>query len=415
MKINIKTALLGALICATVMQPMQAMNRDWKDTVAEITGTALGVAVGISTLAGSMYGQYYGMSYCRWILEGSRSSMQPMQVLSFREYWSEAWKACEVVGWKKVACATAAWTFFCFWLNKKYEQQIDMRFGLLLGFSRDRQLYNAIQKNDRERAKYLLGNGANIHATDSGRGTPLHWAVFNNHPEMVKFLVENGANMHADDSNRGTPLHYAAMQNRPEMVKCLVESGAHVNILCGEGFWVPLHYAAYYHDNLETVKLMLEHGAHIDSASKCSRTAYRWAVERGNVNVASLLQNCENYRKFQVRMKVTEQNKNVIPSYLALDVFAQDIEGIRKSFDYLFSGIDQGSDEFGQNIKLVNHLLRKTEQMKLTSANKELAFLKMKLGNQKPTIHSEFDAHNKLRLVVIKNRTNINDVNFKFV
>ena len=341
-------------------------------------------------------------------------TVQPMQAMSYWNWYKEELAASvEILGWEKVALIVGVTWGIGGWLRIKYKRQIDMRALQFLGLSKDRQLYNAIQDNDIERAKYLLSYAAHIQATDIEKGTPLHWAVLNNHPEMVKFLLENGANIYADDSNKGTPLHYAAMENRPAMVKCLIESGVNVNIISGKGY-TPLHLAAYFHDNVETVQYMLGNGAHIHAIDDAIFTARHRAEEQGNVNVTALLQSCENYCDRKIRMKVTEHNKNVVPPYLALDVYAQDIEGMRDSFNYLFSGVDQGSDEFGQNIKLVNHLLHKTEQMKLTSVNKELAFLKMKLGNQKPTIHSEFDAHNKLRLVVIKNRTNTNDLFFTF-
>ncbi len=51
--------------------------------------------------------------------------------------------------------------------------------------------------------------------------TPLIWAAAAGHLEIVKFLVENGANLHAQTCDGYTPLHYANANGHWEVAKFL--------------------------------------------------------------------------------------------------------------------------------------------------------------------------------------------------
>ena len=341
MKFNIKTALLGALICATVIQPMQAMNWSWKKI--------LGAAAIIGLVS------------------------------------------CEII--------------------KAYY------------YNANDALKNAIDNNEKDSFNVAIRNGANVNVRVENL-TPLCRAAVCNNLEIFMDLVEQGAkiNVH-DDSETSAAIFMAARHGHLGILRYFVNQGVNVNklgyIYMWENFvqsretWAALHLAAF-NNRIEVVRYLIEDGAHIDMVTSEGVTAYKIAIRKGHLDVADLLENCENYRKSKLRMEVTEHNKNVVPPYLALDVFAQDIESMRQSFHDLFNGVDQDSDEFNENIKLVNHLLRRTEQMKLTNVNKELAFLKMKLANQKPTTINEFDAHKKLQLVAIKNSKKNNDLFFNF-
>ena len=77
-------------------------------------------------------------------------------------------------------------------------------------------LHIAAWKDALSVAKFLVENGANVHATTKpvpidymwGR-TPLHWAASTNALSVAKFLVENGASVHARDMFGKTPLFEA--------------------------------------------------------------------------------------------------------------------------------------------------------------------------------------------------------------
>ena len=76
-------------------------------------------------------------------------------------------------------------------------------------------LHLAVLKDNREIARVLLDNGADIEigARDTFQGSPLEWAVFFGIKEMAVFLVESGADVNAKNALGTTPLDAAAADN----------------------------------------------------------------------------------------------------------------------------------------------------------------------------------------------------------
>ena len=76
-------------------------------------------------------------------------------------------------------------------------------------------LHLAVLKDNREIARVLLDNGAeiDIRARDTFQGSPLEWAVFFGIKEMAMFLVESGADVNAKNALGTTPLDAASADN----------------------------------------------------------------------------------------------------------------------------------------------------------------------------------------------------------
>ena len=74
-----------------------------------------------------------------------------------------------------------------------------------------------------EIVKYLVDNGADVHANDD---EALRWAASNGYLEVVEYLVDNGADIHA---NNDGALMWATLNGRLEVVKYLVENGADIH------------------------------------------------------------------------------------------------------------------------------------------------------------------------------------------
>jgi len=114
----------------------------------------------------------------------------------------------------------------------------------------------------------LLKAGApvNVRVTED-LSTPLHKACAGGKPghlSAVKQLLENGANVHALNKWRETPLLTAANHGQADAVEALLKHGADP-CKCTDTGWSPLSIAAYKgHDDV--VRLLLEEGAPTEEA-----------------------------------------------------------------------------------------------------------------------------------------------------
>ena len=70
--------------------------------------------------------------------------------------------------------------------------------------------------------KYLIENGADVHARDD---YAIRYSAKNGHIEVVKYLIDNGADIHACND---FALRYSAANGHLEVVKYLIENGADV-------------------------------------------------------------------------------------------------------------------------------------------------------------------------------------------
>ena len=110
-----------------------------------------------------------------------------------------------------------------------------------------------------ETIKYLIDNGADIHANNDGA---LRWAAENGYLEIVKYLVDNGADLHAGDDYA---LRLAALNGYWEIVKYLVDNGADIHASDG----CALRLAAR-NGHLEIVKYLIDNGADIHANGDCA-------------------------------------------------------------------------------------------------------------------------------------------------
>mmetsp|Transcript_5278 Transcript_5278/g.8666 ORF Transcript_5278/g.8666 Transcript_5278/m.8666 type:complete len:1516 (-) Transcript_5278:122-4669(-) len=136
----------------------------------------------------------------------------------------------------------------------------------------------------------LLKAGApvNVRVTED-LSTPLHKACAggkNGHLSAVKQLLENGADVHALNKWRETPLLTAANHGQSDAVEALLKHGADP-CKCTDTGWSPLSIAAYKgHDDV--VRLLLEEGAPTEEADP-TLSALLQAATKGLPDTVELL------------------------------------------------------------------------------------------------------------------------------
>src|SRR6266702_3183980 len=149
-------------------------------------------------------------------------------------------------------------------------------------------------------AQLLLERGVYVNAQRKDKWTPLHVASRNGNPGIIRLLLDHGANANTVSENGDNPLHKVcgnsedkSQEDGVHIVRLLLERGVDVNAQ-PKHKWTPLHFASYY-GKLETVRLLLDHGAEVsvetdngdNPLQKVSEGTY--ASEDAGVDVARLL------------------------------------------------------------------------------------------------------------------------------
>uniref|UniRef100_A0A8P4K2F7 Poly [ADP-ribose] polymerase n=1 Tax=Dicentrarchus labrax TaxID=13489 RepID=A0A8P4K2F7_DICLA len=187
---------------------------------------------------------------------------------------------------------------------------------------------------------FLLQNGANVHARDDGGLISLHNACSFGHAEVVSMLLHHGADANARDNWNYTPLHEAAIKGKIDVCIVLLQHGAESTIrnidgrtaldlaepsakavltgaLIDDLIWgpvsgneeklmalltplnvnchasdgrksTPLHLAAGY-NRVNTVQLLLQHGADVHAKDKGDLVPLHNACSYGHYEVTELL------------------------------------------------------------------------------------------------------------------------------
>jgi len=120
------------------------------------------------------------------------------------------------------------------------------------------------------------------------KATPLYYAVFCGFSELAKWLITT----HAEDINAKcyhdrTPLYIASREGHVDAVRVLLDHGAHVN-LQNDVNWTPLHEASD-EGHLKVVQLLLEHEATLNAQTIYGSTPVYLASTNGHLEVVRLL------------------------------------------------------------------------------------------------------------------------------
>lgn len=163
----------------------------------------------------------------------------------------------------------------------------------------EKQLFNAISRQNLNKVKVLVEQGANVNARkirrhelkdchnyiDTCGETPLYYAVDVKDIELIKFLISHGADVNAQVGTYGDPILF---HRNYEVSKLLIESGADVNIKSNLKR-TALYTAVYNGKDVNIVKLLIENGANVHDVDNHNSSILHTACTFPNSEIIKIL------------------------------------------------------------------------------------------------------------------------------
>jgi len=137
-------------------------------------------------------------------------------------------------------------------------------------------------------AVYLIEHKADVNLADSSQWTPVMYAAWNDDADMVRALAKRGAKLDTSGPDGMNALSIAAQNSKLKSAAVLIETGADVNHVAGNGGYTPLMLAATA-ASLETVDLLLKHGAKVNARNSGGITALMIVAANNESKIATAL------------------------------------------------------------------------------------------------------------------------------
>jgi ankyrin repeat protein len=148
------------------------------------------------------------------------------------------------------------------------------------------EFYSAIRNNDLARLESLIKGGADVNTRDHHQETPLMYAAYVGSIEAMKMLLQDGASVDAQSQSGATALIWSA--TNLAKVRLLIDHGANVN-LATKRRRTALLVAAMSDPSAEIVKLLIEKGADPKAVDFLKTTSLRAATLGNDTDTIRIL------------------------------------------------------------------------------------------------------------------------------
>jgi uncharacterized protein len=150
------------------------------------------------------------------------------------------------------------------------------------------KLVRALERGDRETAKMLVSEGADVRQKDADGTTALHWAAYMADTELVSALIRAGADVQAANSYGATPVSSAAEVGAAAVLDLLLKAGADVESPNAEGQTALMAVART--GRVDAAKVLLKHRANPNAREVWGgQTALMWAAAQSQPEMVRLL------------------------------------------------------------------------------------------------------------------------------
>ena len=125
-----------------------------------------------------------------------------------------------------------------------------------------------------------LSQSVNVNITDSRGRTALSWCAQRGDIDSVRFLLANGADTNLDNYEGCSPLAWAARGGHRDVAEWLLcrSSGTEINAR-RNGTWAAIHRLAVRWQDVQFLRLLVQHGADINAPDSEGSTPLMLAVE----------------------------------------------------------------------------------------------------------------------------------------
>ena len=149
-------------------------------------------------------------------------------------------------------------------------------------------LIEAAMSGDLVKVRQLVGDGVDVNSANRMGMTPLMVAAQWNRLKIVSFLLSRGGDVEAREHSSGcNALFFACLSCNPAVVRMVLKHGAHVNSTNHDGRSALM--TASFCGMTGVVKTLLKHGADVDAMDRFGATALTHALMAGQREVVKLL------------------------------------------------------------------------------------------------------------------------------
>ncbi len=162
----------------------------------------------------------------------------------------------------------------------------------ILNSSSQSPLHLAVMYGNYEVARELMKHRVKVNQEDVNSRTVLHYAVVQGHLPTIQVVLDKGGEINHVSRGGLTALGLSIIMRSVQIEKgvpeFLLKNGALVNVRCPESGYEPLHYAIWYKQR-DVARILLEHGADVQSQAGNGWTALHMAAHHNYINLLNHL------------------------------------------------------------------------------------------------------------------------------
>ena len=152
----------------------------------------------------------------------------------------------------------------------------------------DLRLIDAVKRRDAKAVQALIGERADVNATQPDGATALAWATYLDQTATAESLLAAGAKVSTADEYGETPLTLACANGNAELARKFLAAGADANAARWDGETALM--IASNTGNPEVVTELIAKGANVNAAeTRKGQTALMWAASEGHSDITRLL------------------------------------------------------------------------------------------------------------------------------